>query len=115
MQDDISDNSNHNLQSSTHTISRALVWAREGRYSNAIQSFTSTGVADKNDDLAFQELLQRHPASDTPACSAPTSSSLIFDESAVLVCLKEFPRGTSPGGSGLHAQHLLNAVTGHIG
>ena len=24
-----------------------------------------------------------------------------------------FSKGTNPGGSGLHAQHLLDAVTGH--
>jgi len=45
------------------------------------------GVADKNDDLAFQELLQCHPVSDSPACSAPKCFSLVVDESAVLVCL----------------------------
>jgi len=78
-----------------------------------VQSLTSTGVADKNDDLAFQELLQRHPVSDPPACSVPKSASLVVDECAVLMCLKGFPRGTSPGGSGLRAQHLLDAVIGH--
>ena len=71
-------------------------------------------MADKN-DLAFQELLQRHPVSDPPSCSAPKTASLVVDESAVLICLKGFPRGTgtSPGASGLWAQHLLDAVSGH--
>ena len=106
--------SSHCIQSSKHNISRALFWAREGRYSNAVQSLTSTGVADKNDDLAaFQELLQRHPVSDPPSCSVPKTASLVVDESAVLICLKGFPRGTSPGASGLRAQHLLDAVSGH--
>ena len=90
-----------------------MFWAREGRYSNAVQSLTSTGVADKNDDSAFQELLHRHPVSDQPSCSAPKTASLVVDESAVLACLKGFPRGTSPGASGLRAQHLLDAVSGH--
>ena len=60
LQDDLHvSRSSHCIQSSKHNISRALFWAREGRYSNAVQSLTSTGVADKNDDLAaFQELLQ---------------------------------------------------------
>ena len=35
------------------------------------------------DDLAFQELLQRHPVSDPPSCSAPKTASLVVDESAV--------------------------------
>ena len=114
LQDDLHvSRSSHCIKSSKHNISRALFWAREGRYSNAVQSLTSTGVADKNDDLAFQELLQRHPVSDPPSCSAPKTASLVVDESAVLICLKGFPRGTSPGASGLRTQHLLDAVSGH--
>ena len=86
LQDDLHvSRSNHCIQSSKHNISRALFWAREGRYSNAVQSITSTGVADKNDDLGFQELLQRHPVSDPPPCSAPKTASLVVDESAVLM------------------------------
>ena len=69
-------------------------------------------MADKNDDLAFQELLQRHPVSDPPSCSAPKTASLVVNESAVLICLKGFSRGTSPGASGLRAQHL-DVVSGH--
>ena len=38
---------------------------------------------------------------------------MIVDELAVLMCLKGFPRGTSPGASGLCAQHILDAVSGH--
>ena len=45
-------------QSTPYNVSRVLFWAREGRYSNAIHATTSTGVADKNDDSAFQELLE---------------------------------------------------------
>ena len=32
------------------------------------------------------------PNSDPPSCSAPESASLVVDESAVLMCLKGFPR-----------------------
>ena len=72
LQDDLHvSRSSHCIQSSKHNISRALFWAREGRYSNAVQSFTSTGVADKNDDLAFLELLKRHPVSDPPFLFGP--------------------------------------------
>jgi len=53
------------------------------------------------------------PKSDLPSCSAPESASLTVDESAVVMCLKGFPRGTSPGASGLHAQHLVNVISGH--
>jgi len=100
-------------QSTPYNISQALLWARKGRYNNAIQALTSTGVADKNDDSAFQELLERHPKSDLPCCSAPESFSLTVNESAVVVRLKGFPRGTSPGASGLRAQHLVDVIGGH--
>ena len=100
-------------QTKSNNVSRALFWAREGRHSNAVQSLTSTGAADNNDDCIFQELLERHPTSDPPSCSAPESASLVIDESAVLMYLKGFPRGTSPGASGLRAQHILDAVSGH--
>ena len=105
--------SNGSQKSSNHNISRALFWALEGRYGNAVQCLTSTSVADKNDDLAFQELLQCHPGSDSPTCSAPKSASLDVDECAVSMCLKGFSRGTSPDGSGLYSQHLLDAVICH--
>ena len=114
LQDDlIVSESSFGSQSTPYNVSQALFWVREGRYSNAVQALTSTGVAYKNDDLAFQELLERHPTSDPPTCPAPESASLTVDESAVIRCLKEFPRGTSPGASGLRAQHLLDVISGH--
>jgi len=81
LQDDLCFHSNNSQKSSNHNISHALFWACEGRYSNTVQSL-SMDVTDKNDDLAFQELLQRHPVSDPPACSAPKSASLVVDECA---------------------------------
>ena len=69
-------------------------------------------MADKNDVSAFQELLEHHPKSDLPSCSAPESASLTVDKSAVVMCLKGFPRGTSPGVSGLHVQHLVDVISG---
>ena len=36
----------------------------------------------------------------------------MVDESAVLSCLKAFPRGTSPGWSRLCVQHLLDEIVG---
>jgi len=36
---------------------RALFWAREGRYSNALQALNSVGVAGHDDEGAFQDLL----------------------------------------------------------
>ena len=41
-----------------------------------------------------------------------SSKPLIVDGSMVLNCLQAFPKGTSPGASKLHAQHLLDAIAG---
>jgi len=91
---------------------RALFWAREGRYSNALQSLSSQGVASHDNDSAYQEFLNRHPSSLCPEISEVSSKSMTVDESMVLKCLKAFPKGTSPGASKLRAQHLLDAITG---
>ena len=51
-----------------------------------MQSVTYTGIVDKNDYSAFQELDEYHPTSDPPFVSAPNSASLIVDESAKIMC-----------------------------
>jgi len=91
---------------------RALFWAREGRYSNALQALNSVGVAGHDDEGAFQDLLKRHPHSSCPTESSANHTSFVVDESMVLSCLHAFPKGTSPGASKLRAQHLLDAVAG---
>ena len=37
-------------------------WAREGRYSNALQSLSSQGVAGYDDDSTYKDLVARHPS-----------------------------------------------------
>jgi len=91
----------------------ALFWAREGRYSNALQALSSQSVAGYDDDSAYQELLARHPSSPCPDIGVKsTVPALTVDESMVLSCLRAFPKGTSPGASKLRAQHLLDAIAG---
>ena len=93
--------------------SQALHWVREGRYSDALQALTSTGIADHDDDGAYQELLKHHPTSPCPDSNDfPSALSVTIDKSMVLTCLKGFPKGTSPGASKLRDQHLLDAVSG---
>jgi len=93
--------------------SRALFWAREGRYSNALQALSSQGVAGYDYDSAYQDLLARHPSSPCPDIGVKsTVPALTVDESMVLSCLRAFPKGTSPGASKLRAQHLLDAIAG---
>jgi len=113
LQDDLKGSKPVKSSSGDFHKSRALYWAHEGRYSNALQALNSAGVAGFDDDDAFQDLLKRHPPSPCPEPTDSTShSSFIVDESMVLSCLRGFPKGTSPGASKLRAQHLLDAVAG---
>ena len=90
-----------------------LFWAREGRYSNALQALSSQGVAGHDDDSAYEDLLHRHSSSPCPDVSVlPSKPALTVDDSMVLSCLRAFPKGTSPGTSKLRAQHLLDVIVG---
>ena len=92
---------------------RALRWAREGRYGNAIRALESLGTAAFSVDLAWAELLKRHPSNNLPSFDDDIPSSLTTDNQDVVQALRGFPCGSSPGGSGLRAQHLLDAICGH--
>ena len=93
--------------------SHAFFWAREGRYSNVIQSLSSQGVAGHDDDSAFDDLLCRHPSLPCPDETVVHSKpALTVDGSMIKFCLRTFSKGTSPGASKLCAQHLLEAISG---
>ena len=54
----------------------ALLWDREGRYSNALQTLSSQGVAGHDDDSVYQDLLNRHPSSACPDTCDMSPNSL---------------------------------------
>ena len=54
---------------------------------------------------------RRHPTHPVPEL-LDVGCPLVVNEASVLAALKAFPRGTSPGFSGLRAQHLLDGITG---
>ena len=89
---------------------RAIRLAREGRYIDAVRSLSSEGCADHNNSAAYEELLSRHPDCQLADCSYGTPPSLVVESKDVLSSLLSFPKGSSPGGSQLRAQHLLNAI-----
>jgi len=91
---------------------RALRLATEGRYGDAMRALGSTGCASPADPAALQELQDRHPAAELPPSSDCPQPSLVVDEEAVMNALRSFPRGSSPGGSKLRAQHLADAISG---
>ena len=82
---------------------RALRWAREGLYGNAIHALESLGTAAFSDDLAWAELLKRHPSNNLPSFGDDIPSSLTIDNQDVVCALRGFPRSSSPGGSGIRA------------
>ena len=93
-------------------IRRAIQWASEDRYGNALQALGSLSVASFDDASAKEELLRRHPQSELPSPSSSAPAPLTVQPSIVLSALRSFQRGTSPGSSALRPQHLLDAVCG---
>ena len=97
-----------------NNVRRAIKLAEEGQYRDGMRCLGSQGCAPYSDPDALQDLLQHHPQHDLPAFSEDLPAPLAIDSIAVLTALRAFPRGTSPGGSQLRAQHLLEAVAGSV-
>ncbi len=94
-------------------IARAIDLVEEGKDSQACKTLVSTGLAPDSADTR-SALQAKHPAG-TPVppelASAPASLERFADKD-VLAALRAFAKGSSPGPSGLRAQHLLDAVSG---
>ena len=101
----------HSATSSAPSLSTTR--ARLGRLGNAIKAISSSGVADPEDSSVQAEILKRH--SEGPvlldADLPDLSPAITVTEHLVLKALKAFPKGSSPGGFQLRAQHLLDAVS----
>ena len=91
---------------------RAVRFAREGRFSIAMQSLGSAGCAPYDDSSALEELQERHPDHPLPVWNDAIPPSLTVTVSSVLSALHAFPRASSPGSSKLRCQHLLDAIEG---
>ena len=91
-------------------IRRALRWASDGCYGNALHALGSRGVASYDNVAAQDDLIRRHPQNVVPSQSSDVPVSLVVEPSVVLCALRSFPKGTSPGSSALRPQHLLDAV-----
>ena len=87
-------------------------WASEGCYGNALWALGSLSVASFNDTSAKEELLRCHLHSELPSPFSSVPAPLTVQPLLVLLALRSFQRGTSPGSSALHPQHLLDAVCG---
>ena len=93
-------------------IRRALRWASDGRYGNALRALGARGVASYDNVAARDDLIHRHPQNVVPSRSSDVPVSLVVEPSVVLYALRSFPKGTSPGSSALRPQHSLDTVCG---
>ena len=88
--------------------------AWEGRYGDTVHSLLSQGCASHNDSQALDDLTSRHPDHDLLFWSNDIPTSLVIENRDVLLELQAFPRGSSPSGCQLRAQHLLESMSGTI-
>ena len=92
--------------------SRALRLVADGRFGDAMRTLGSNGTASSTDPSALEEMQRRHPQSELPSTSEDVPSPLVVDQEQVLSALRSFRRGSSPGGSKLRIQRLLDAISG---
>ena len=93
---------------------RALREAREGRFSVAMRALGAEGCASTDDPKALSDLAARHPHHALPVLPQDyvQPPPIVASPDSVLSALRSFPQGSSPGGSRLRAQHLLDATAG---
>ena len=84
------------------------------KYGKAIQTLSSSGIAQSDDPEALKKLLHRHPVRSMPAANLNPPSPLMVTECQVQVAITSFPKGSSPGSSQLRAQHLYDGICGTI-
>ena len=72
----------------------------------------SPGCACHDDLSAVSELQERHPYHPLPVWNTEIPASLVVTSSSVLEALRGFPKVSSPGGSKLRCQHLLDVIEG---
>lgn len=85
----------------------------QGSYTAAIRVFTSNGVAPFN-EATLSDLQLKHPSASPPVLHVATFEVDAASASTdmVLNTIKSFSKGTTCGRDGLHAQHLLDALSG---
>ena len=111
----------HHSPSGTHredtthcNTRRALREAREGRFSIAMRALGAEDCASTDDPKALSDLAARHPHHALPLLPQDyvQTPPIMASPDSVLSALRSFPQCSSPSGSCLWAQHLLNATAG---
>ena len=96
------------LPTNQNNLKRALHKGKEGHYGKAIQCLLSPGIALPDDPQAIEDLNLRHPQSPLPNPVIDPPAALSCSPEQVRSCLSSFPKGSSPGGSHLRIQHLVD-------
>ena len=92
-------------------ISSAVSLGRSGMTGKACQMLLSGGIAPYN-DTTWCLLQAKHPSCLPPVTPDVTSEPTTLSPSfSILPILRSFPKGTSPGSSGLSVQHLLDTIS----
>jgi hypothetical protein len=105
---------NRSARNENHTpfnvFKRAEFLAGLGRYGDACRALMSDGLAPLNEET-FTALEAIHPAPiQLPAEPEVFPEPSVVSEEVVKRQLRTFPQGSSPGFSGLRAQHLLCCI-----
>ncbi|GKA40940.1 hypothetical protein Tco_0733533, partial [Tanacetum coccineum] len=105
----------HYSESKTPTARYCKRKICDGHYTTAVRVLSSYGVAPYN-DATLEDLKTKHPFKPPP--SLPHISIdhhyLVASPAVVLDRIKSFPHGTSCGRDGLHAQHLMDYLSGVV-
>ena len=93
---------------------RATRLAQEGWYSDAMRALVANGRTSADNVEALNDIIAHHPCHSLPTQSDnhTISPSITVDSCGVTFALKRFPRRSSPGGSKLRAEHLLDITSG---
>ena len=92
-------------------ISSAVSLGRSGMTGKACRMLLSGGIVPNN-DTTWRLLQAKHPSCPPPVTPDVTSEPITLSPSFNIVpILRSFPKGTSPGPSGLSVQHLLDTIS----
>ena len=79
------------------------------QYSRGVQALTSRGI-DQSSHAAYQAMVEKHPQRPLIIPDPDPPASLTLNVEQVKSALLSFRTGTSPGPSGLRAEHLKSAL-----
>ena len=92
---------------------RAIRLTQEGRYGDAMRAVVANGSASPDNVEAWNDIITCLPFHSLPTLpdNHTFSPPNTVDSLGVTSGFKRFPRGSSPGGSKLRAQHLMDITT----